>query len=228
MNKLPHDIVIYEYSQLIQMAEEAGWPIKAQDVEHALIFNNIDSVFSRFSDQLLMREASVAMGVSEELEQILFEWPAAKEGTLNLALYLTRIFPSNDGTPLLDICIKSAVEHYTKMTKKMFDEGAINLPRQIQSFIVGLTRPIPEVLSHTIYGELNENEWFAWPALSEPVFDWVARHNLKRILLLPNPSVNSEDSLLARIQVTHTIFGYQTLKQAKLDWAQIIRTETYN
>lgn len=228
MNKLPHDLEIYDYRQLTEMAEEAGWPIKAQDLEHALIFNNIDSVFSRFSDQLLMRESSAAMGVCDALDQILFEWPAAKEGALNLALYLTRIFPSNDGTPLLDVCIKSAVDNYTKITVKMFKEDGINLPRQMEAFIIGLTKPIPDVLSHTIYGELKEDEWAAWPALSEPIFDWVSRNKLKRILLMPNPNVSAEEALLARVQVTHTIFSYHILKQARLDWAQIIRTEIYN
>lgn len=229
MNKLPISTKVFNLKKLLLQAETSGWPISAEDIKHAFIFKNIEEVFdSTLTDKVLVAQSARAMEVTDSLRQIFDEWGQAEEAVSNLALYLTRLYPSLNGKPLLDVCIKSGVDHYQKVSLKMFNEDDINLPKQLQSFIVGLTRPIPELLGHSLFAEIGDDDWMAWPAMTVPIFDWIKLNNFQRLLLVPVSEISNEDALLIRIQVTHSIFSYQDLKRARLDWKQIIQQETFN
>lgn len=152
--------------------------------------------------------------------QAFFEFPNLECAAHNLAIYLTRSIPSLDGHPLLDVCLHSAFNEFAQAADLIFQYGIHDKSPKIRAFILGATQHIHEILLHKIYGQLTQEQWVMWQPLSEPLFDWICRHKFSKLLIMPDNNVPDHAKFLAQIEMVHSVFSFQDIAAAKIDWSE--------
>lgn len=222
---------IFDFDLILRQLKENGRYVDESKFEYAYKIRNINHKSALFGDpDFVINQITERYGLTNKLSQILYEWPHLKEPLDNLAHYLTRIFPSNDGIPLLDLCIVEAISQYEKVTNKMHSEKeGLNLPLQVSAFIEGLSRNMGQILGHVMYGyDERVDEWVVMRPMAMPIYNWLDKYSFVELLIVPNPVYSDNDALLARVHVIHNIFPYWTLKGANLNWPEIFKNQRHN
>ena len=227
MNKLPGNTREYDLEEIMRESDASTWSINPDDLEYAFKLKNFSESINDTPANIINRSAS-KLGISEDLEQIFFEWPFLVDPTHKLADYLTIFFPSESGVPLIDICIKSAVEMYTTAKQKsLVGDEVEDHQIEVQAYITGLSNNIHEILGHNIFGLVDGKGWECWRPLSGPISKWLKATEFSQLLIVPNTLYSKEESLLSRVHLVHHIFSYHCLKTVKFDWEKIIKQQTY-
>jgi len=234
MASTPQGLNTYSYASLFREAEAHGIKLTDEDLAHG--FSIVD--FSFFLEphntcDSILRQSIHHICLPEEVHQICFEWKKSEDeeefsdsniiwkALLNFTNYLTRLIPSINGEPLLDHCIDMAVRAYYEKTHEQHKERQYDPGAKLRSFILGLIQPVPEILHHQIFADMND-DWKLWPPLSEPLYEWLQRFRPMKLLVIPISGISEVNSSLARIQVAHTIFPFKELSLAEIDWKSFL------
>lgn len=119
-----------------------------------------------------IRKASAA-------DQIYMEWPNLHKMSIKLVQYLSPIYPGVRGGPLIEDCLKLAVESYQAVERTGGSDAD-----KVGAFVIGLMHWAPAVFDSLLYVQHKDSRWRAWEFFSQPVNDWLAAHASNRVLVV--------------------------------------------
>lgn len=131
---------------------------------------------------------------TSDADQIYMEWPNLHKMSVKMVRYLSPIYPGTKGGPLIEECLRQAVESYLAVDRAGGEDGA-----KVGAFMTGLVQNAHWVFETLIYVQHQDKRWRAWEYFSQPVTDWLLQNAASRVLAVRADSdAHRPDPCLAR------------------------------
>lgn len=128
----------------------------------------------------VLNNALISLKRSSEASQIFFEWPNLHTMCQRLVEYLSPAFPGLKGGPLIEDCLKTAIDAYLVEERR----GSGDDRTKVGRFVLGLLAPAPAIFKTLLYAQCDDERWRAWEFFSQPISHWLIKNYSRRVLLV--------------------------------------------
>lgn len=112
-------------------------------------------------------------------KSIFFGWPNLEQASRNLARMISHLYPDQGGQGfLLDNALQAAFDAYEKVSGHAVLDTKL-MTCFLDTLIDTAAQGLAEWRTH---GLLDDSETVAWPAISMPIFEWVKRRRVERLV----------------------------------------------
>lgn len=161
------------------------------------------------SAECFLLQALSSIRKKTAFEQIVSEYRSLHIAAVNMTNYLTQLVPGDGGVTLLNKCLLSGIEAFSDAHKEHYLNNDPSI--KIAAFIKGASQAFHEILFNSIYGR-HENAWVQWKPMSEPIYDWVVRHQFEELLIVPTSSkITAETYNTASNKLLYEVFSFSDL-----------------
>lgn len=162
------------------------------------------------SDAKILKDSLRKLRKKQAFDQITFEHTSIHEAALNLSMNLAWVFPSEDGTLLLDKCLKSGINGF-EAAKEQFMLSPNDDAAKLRGFIMGAAQHFHEIIFTSVYGRTLAG-WRLWEPLSVPIYDWIANNGYREVLVVPTSQIYTTAQYnVVRNRMLHSVFGFKDL-----------------
>lgn len=157
------------------------------------------------TDQLISPEQSLRVALARSgkrtfLKSIFYCWPNLEEAARNLARLISHQFPGKAGTGyLLDKALIEASEAYERAVSMSLRDT-----KAMTTFLESMLDVVAEGLScWRVHGIADDGVTSAWPAVTLPIFEWIKKRKVAKIVFTKREGVIDPQELGAvRILLT--------------------------
>jgi hypothetical protein len=179
-----------------------------------IILNSMKILTGQINATSALDNALRSMRKRKQFEQIVYEWPFLYEAALNIARWISPVYPSGVGDNLLHRCLGMAIDGYRLIAQKG-DKSFTNDPYiRLRTFILVASQQFDQLLLNDLYGAGDDGP-VKWPSLEVPIMDWIVNNEYHHLLIVPAEKRPSDREMLqAKNKLMYEVFSFNTLTLA--------------
>lgn len=167
---------------------------------------------------LILNSALTSIRKKTAFEQICTEYPSLNVAAYNMVNYFTQLTPAEGTMPLLTKALLNGIDSFSDAHQSYYLSN--NPAIKLSAFIHGASSTFHEILFNNIYGKY-EDAWVQWKPLTEPIYDWVLRHQFKQLLIVPTSStLTAQNYNTASNKLLYEVFDFADLSFCGISAAQ--------
>jgi len=167
------------------------------------------------SPEQSMRASIARAGKRSFLKSIFFCWPNLEEATRNLARVIGHHFPNASGDGfLLDEAVIAACDAYeVEVSRALRDTAAMT------AFLDKLLSVAADgIVQWRMHGVSDGDATSAWPAITMPVFEWLKKRKINKVVFTRRQeSVQKDESEATRIILMSSVVTLSDVINLKRD-----------
>lgn len=164
------------------------------------LYENELSTKNLVSPEQSLRVALARSGKRTFLKSIFYCWPNLEDAARNLSRLISHEFPDKDGSGfLLDLALNEASVAYERAVSMSLRDT-----KAMTTFLDRMLDVVAEGLGNwRVHGIAEDGVSNAWPVVTLPIFEWVKRRKVAKIVFTKREGeIDSQEVIATRILLT--------------------------